>query len=130
MKLKAAAQRARWRKLNGDLFTFFGYFVAVIGQVGRVDFKIKAAGLCFPHVESGAEVGGEMLVQPRAAFNDGSAAVAQSGTDPGASPAIAIEEIRRSGMRLVKGRLDALAWSERLVAGKAAAYWTIKECAG
>src|SRR5712672_534895 len=130
MKLKAAAQRARWRKLNGDLFTFFGYFVAVIGQVGRVDFKIQTAGLCFPHVESGAEVGGEMLVQSWAAFNDGSAAVAQSGTDPGTSPAIAIEEIRRSGMRLVKSRLDALARIERFVAGETAAYRTIKVSAG
>src|SRR3954452_7619721 len=103
MKLKAPAQRARWRKLNRNLFAFLGYFVAVVGQVRRVQFQVKPAGFGLPHVESGAQIGGEMLVQPWAVFNDGPAAVAQSGANPGTSPAVAIKKIGRAGMRLIKG---------------------------
>src|SRR3954470_14420510 len=71
-----------------------------------------------------------MLVQPWAVFNDGPAAVAQSGANPGTSPAVAIKKIGRAGMRLIKGGLNALAGIKRFIAGKSAGYRPVKEGAG
>ena len=130
MKLKAATQRSRRCKLDRDLFAFLGDPVTVVGQVGGIQFHIKPARFCFPHVESGAKVRGEMLVQTGAVFHDSPAAITQSGSHPGASPAIAIKEIGGPGVRLIKSWLDALTRIERFVAGEAAAYRAIEVSAG
>src|SRR5438270_6091776 len=127
VKLKAAAQRARGSKLNRNLFAFLGYFVAIVSQVGCVQLQVKAAGFSLPHVETCAHIGRNMLVQPGPIFHDSSAAIAQSGPDPGTSPAIAIEKIGGAGMCLIKSRLNTLPRIQRLVTGKAAGHRTIKE---
>src|SRR5579859_5788319 len=127
VKLKAAAQRARRGKLHRNFFALFGDLVAVVSEVGGVQLQIEAAGFHVPHGEARRKIGCEMLIQTRAALHDCSAAVAQRGTDPGISPATAVEQIGGAGVGLVKGGLNTLAGIERLVAGEAACYRAIEK---
>src|SRR5215467_14605170 len=115
MEFQAATERSRGGELHWNLFALLGDAVAIISDVGSIEFNIQPARLSLPHVESGSKVGGEVLIQARSMLNDGAAAVAQCGSHPRVSPAAAIEEIRGGSVRLVKGGLNALTRLERLV---------------
>src|SRR5207249_2360058 len=57
-----------------------------------------------------------MLRQARPVFDDGAAAVAHRASRPETAPAIAIKNLPRSGVRLVKRRNNFFARNERLIA--------------
>src|SRR5689334_1572648 len=130
VKLQAASQGARRRKLNGNLLALFGNPVAIIRQIGRIQLQVQVVGLHLPQVEAGGKISGKMLVQTRAVFHDCAAAIPQRRTDPGASPPASVEEVGGSGVCLIECGLDALTRLKRFVAGKSSGYRAVEICAG
>src|SRR5438132_9952975 len=67
-----------------------------------------------------------MLRQARPMFDDGAAAVAHRAPRPETAPAIAIKNLPRSGVRLIKRRNNFFARNERLIAREASRNWAIE----
>src|SRR5689334_8464600 len=120
MQFQAAAHGAGGRVLNGDLLRLFGDLIDAVAYVRDVELQVKIAGLGTPEIDSGSEVGGEMLWQPWTIFDDGAAAIAHRAASPEAAPPIAIENLRGTSMRLIEGGGDALAGNKRFVASEPA----------
>ena len=118
MEFQTATDRARRRILDRNLFAFLGDLVDAVGEIGNVKFKIDTARLGIPQSHTGGQVGRQMLGQASTVFDDGPAPVAHRASRPETPPATVIEELRRSGVCLVKSRYDPFPRYQGFVAGK------------
>src|SRR3954462_7216583 len=128
MKFQRSPYCSRWGVLDGNLFALFGDLVNAIGNVCDVEFEVEAARFGVPDSQPRGEIAGEMLLEPRTVFHDRSAAVAHGCSAPESTPAIVIEKLRRTCVRLVKGRDDPLACHQGFVSGKAASDRPVEIC--
>src|SRR5581483_11102283 len=120
MEFQASAHRTRRRILDRNLLTLFGDLVNAVGDICDVELQVDPAGFCIPHCHAGRKVSSEVLRQTGTVFHDCAAAIAHCRSSPETSPLIVVEELRRSGVGLIKRRDDALARIERLVSDKPA----------
>ena len=97
--------------MDGDFFALFCDLIDAVAHVGDIQFKIEIAGFGAPKGQAGSEVGGEVLRQPRTILDYGAAAIAHGAAGPETAPAIAIENLRCAGMRLVERGNNEFSWS-------------------
>src|SRR5438270_10803419 len=118
MEFQTAPDRTRRRILDRNLFAFLGNLVDAVGEIGNVELKIEPARLGFPQSHTGGHVGRQVLGQASTVFNDRPAPVAHRASRPETPPATVIEELRRSGVCLVKSRYDPFSRDQRFGGGK------------
>src|SRR4029077_20864168 len=106
--------------LDGYLFALFCDLVNAVGDVSHVELEVEAARLGVPQRHARGQVAGEVLRQARAVLDDCAAAIAQRASRPETAPAVAIENLRGTGVSLVEGWDNALARDQWLIASKAA----------
>src|SRR2546421_12109021 len=67
-----------------------------------------------------------MLRQARSVFDDGAAVVAHRASRPETAPAVAIKNLPRSGVRLIKRGNNFFAHDERLITRETSRNWAIE----
>src|SRR5262249_1608896 len=118
VKLQTSTHCPRRCVLNGNFFALFRDLINAVRYVCNIELQRQSARLHVPEIESRRQVGREVLWQPVSSLDDRSAAVAHRSSSPKAAPAIAVENLRCTGMRLVESRNDFFSWLERFVTGK------------
>ncbi len=107
-------------------FPHFLWRSDAIGDVCNVKLEIQPPRFCTPESKTGSEVRGEMLWQPRTVLDNRAAAVTHCAAHPESPPTIAIEDLRRPSVGLVKSRDDTFALFQRLVTREASRDRTVK----